>query len=245
MLIVRFFRHLESSLAPPLGTAVMIGAAILIGLSAPAAIREAFATSGEVYEAANMERVRSHLALAGLEDEGARNFLATEAGLRAGREVLSNKCVECHDLRTVLARPKTPKSWRDTVRRMAGRSTLLSPISEQEQWRVTAYLIAISPDLQKSAGQQRMQRQLESATQASVSSLPEGLPDGSYDAGKARELFESRCSQCHPATMIEIKPPGSAEDVRQLVTRMASNGLAANEEELSLIVRYISDTYAR
>ena len=54
-------------------------------------------------------------------------FLATDEGLLEGRDVLRSKCVQCHDLRTILARPRTPENWRQTVRRMAQRSTGAEP----------------------------------------------------------------------------------------------------------------------
>ncbi len=115
IVIVRFFKHLESSMIPMLGTALLVATVLLIGLSAPVALREAYTTTaGQVFSEVNRERVRSHLMLAGLEDSGRLDQLAALTGLRAGREVLSSRCVECHDLRTVLARPRTPRAWRDT-----------------------------------------------------------------------------------------------------------------------------------
>ena len=72
--------------------------------------------------------------------------LASSPTLLAGRRVLLREGVRCHDLRTILLKPKTAKGWRETVRRMADRSVVLDPIAENQQWAVTSYLIAISPN---------------------------------------------------------------------------------------------------
>lgn len=150
-----------------------------------------------------------------------------------------------------MARPRTPENWRQTVQRMADRSTLLAPIGEQEQWQVTAYLIAISPELQRSARQQRAQQQVETESQQAAIHLTESgeaaapAAEEAYDPEQAGKLFESQCSLCHPLAVVEAAPPGSETEARELVARMVSNGLSATEAELLLIVRHLSETYGR
>jgi len=102
-----------------------------------------------------IERIRRLLPSVGLEDQKILDDLASKKGLIAGRRILTAKCVQCHDLRTVLARPRTPKSWRRTVSRMANQSTILNPITDDDQWFVTAYLVAVSPTLQETLKQKR------------------------------------------------------------------------------------------
>ena len=261
--IVRFFKHLEGTLVPILGTAMLICTILLIGLSAPFAFREAYlrasSVEGSVIGEENLDRVRGHLALAGLEDEAMLSALSTPQALAAGQTVLTTHCIQCHDLRTVLAQPRTPQNWRLTVQRMAERSSLLSPISEDEEWNVTAYLIAISPDLQRSVRERRAQQQEgeESARavehlveQAAAAAVADTTPDSAdqtpaagYDTERARGLFETRCSLCHALENVENAPPGSEEEARAVVGRMVSYGLSGTEEELSLIIRYLAVTY--
>lgn len=61
--IVRFFKHLESSLVPFLGSALLICTILLIGLSVPFAFREAYlraaAAEAHIYDPDNLERVNS------------------------------------------------------------------------------------------------------------------------------------------------------------------------------------------
>lgn len=253
--IVRFFRHLQSSLVPFLGTALLICTVLLIGLSVPFAFRETYlrrqAKRGGIFSTENLERVRGLLAQAGLEDEVKRQELASRQGLDAGRAVLKSKCVQCHDLRTVLARPNTPETWRETVRRMGDRSTVLSPISEDEQWQVTSYLIAISPELQRSVQRKLALQKLGEASQQAVRHLaeqgetPQRHAPGTFDSERARQLFRSRCSQCHSSQFVEGVKLKSEEEVRQLVARMVSNGATGTEEELASIIRYLTETYVK
>ena len=175
--IVRFFKYLEGTLAPILGTAMFICTILLIGLSAPFAFREAYlgaaSVEGNLIAEKNLERVRGHLELAGLEDEVMLSTLSTPRAMSAGQTVLTTHCVQCHDLRTVLAQPRTPQNWRLTVQRMAERSSFLSPISEDEEWHVTAYLIAISPVLQRSVRERRAQQQQGEKSARAVEHLAE------------------------------------------------------------------------
>ena len=161
ILIVRFFQHLEGTLIPFLGTLLMICTFLVIALSVPFALRESYlagkALPNTEARAESLERVNRLLEQAGQDDAAFRERLASTNGLEAGRNVLHTQCTYCHDLRTVLAEPRTANSWWSTVKRMAGRSDLIDPITEQQQWQVTAYLIAISPDLQQSAKLKRKQ----------------------------------------------------------------------------------------
>jgi cytochrome c553 len=173
--------------------------------------------------------------------------LASKKGLISGRRILADKCVQCHDLRTVLARPRTPQAWQQTVSRMANRSTILNPITEDDQWFVTSYLIAVSPTLQQTL---KERRKMETRARESQSSLQSAvklseIEKSDYDPVKAGKLFERKCAQCHEITQVEQAPPQSRTEVLALVQRMVGNGLEASEVELDLIIRYLTNTYAR
>jgi len=248
ILIVRFFRRLDAALVPALGTSLFVGTAVLIGISAPfafheAVIRQASAAEG-LFAPNGLQRVRTLLVEAGL-GEAEAAALATPESLQAGQQVLRGRCTECHDLRTVLARPRTPENWLQTVKRMADRTTALDAINQQQQRQVTAYLVAISPDLQRSAQQMRTQKELGDQTRQAIEAVAEQrLAPSEFDLQQARLLFESTCSKCHSPSFVEAAPPASADEARQLVARMVEEGLTAGEEELSQIVRYLTATYA-
>ncbi len=249
--IVRFFKHMESTLIPALGTALLVCTILLIGLSAPFAFREAYLRAqqtGGSFSDETLERVQSHLALAGLDDKNQLAYLASTAGLETGQAVLLGECVTCHDLRTVLARPRTPENWHQTVKRMADRSTLLAPISEDQQWEVTAYLIAISPELQRSAREQRERAEQEQASQQAAMQVArqeeaEAAPAAAIDPEQARQLYETRCALCRPLAVVDAAPPQSDAEARALVSRMVSNGMPATEEELVQIIDHLNRTF--
>ena len=250
--IVRFFKHMEAKLVPFLGVALFICTFLLIVLTLPFSLREVYlqniALGEDAMTAERIARVREQLPRTGLDNERLLAKLATWEGLNTGRRILQVKCVQCHDLRTVLARPQTPQSWRQTVARMANRSTVLNPITQQDQWYVTAYLIAVSPTLQESLRQRRQVAMASVESQKSMMSAINMADDAgqvsAYDATEARTVFEKTCSQCHSFTQVAKAPPKSKEAAIALVQRMVGNGLAASDQELNTVIRYLTETYA-
>jgi hypothetical protein len=150
--IMRFFRHFEEWM-PYLGTGIMLGTVILIGLSIPYAFQERHLAEAALSET-NRIRVAQMLPSANL-PSGAptASELSTEKSLKSGRDVLLGNCVKCHDLKTILAKPRTPAGWWQTVDRMSDKPALFEPLTDRETYDVTAYLIAITPDLQRSSKQ--------------------------------------------------------------------------------------------
>lgn len=247
IMVVRFFKHMESTLAPLLGTSLLICTLLLTGLALPYAAREAYlratAQDGDTYAPERIERVARFLPEIGFEDEAGLEALASSAGLAEGRAVLTRKCTQCHDMRTILVKPRTPEAWHNTVTRMANRATALNPISESEQWHVTAYLIAISPTLRETVSERREADQVASESRQAVRESSANLPDA-FDAEAAMAFFEGKCSQCHSSTLVERSNLQSRDDVVSLVTRMVSHGLRAEEEELGQIMAYLTDRFA-
>ena len=173
--IVRYFKHMEARLAPILGSGLFICTFLLIVLVLPFSLRELYLDSTALGDKSMIEsrikRVRELLPTTGLTDGKLLDELSSKKGLIIGRRVLTAKCVQCHDLRTVLARPRTPKAWQQTVLRMASRSTILNPITEDDQWFVTAYLIAVSPTLQETLKQRRRMEQKTIKSQENMESV--------------------------------------------------------------------------
>ena len=169
--ILRFFRHFEEAM-PYIGTALLICTYLLIGLSIPFTLRESVRqVSSNVFSDASIERTHTRLQMAGLPPDAPLDELATRRKLRKGQDVLLKKCVQCHDLRTILARPRTPPDWVRTVDRMAIKPIIGEPITLEDQWTVSAYLIAITPELQVSAKEQRRQQMQASQAQNALAVL--------------------------------------------------------------------------
>jgi len=246
IVIVRFFKHMESTLAPILGTSLLICTLLLTGLALPYAAREAYlratAQDGQNFSQDRIDRVTTFLPQIGFDDEAGLEVLASAQGLAAGRTVLTRSCTQCHDLRTILVKPRTPEDWHKTVVRMANRATALNPINESDQWHVTAYLIAISPTLREAVSERRLTEQDAQQARTAVRQSDIGTPEA-YDTAAAMEVFEAKCSQCHSPGLVQGAVLNTPEDAKSLVSRMVGNGLTADEGELSQIVAYLAETY--
>ncbi len=248
IIIVRWFKHMESELVPFLGTGLFVCTFLLIGVSVPFALREQYlhrsAIGGSAFSAENIERVRTILPGAGFSDGTQLEELASVEAFGKGRDVLLSKCVQCHDLRTILVKPRTPENWVQTVGRMAERS-LFTEITGSEQRFVATYLIAISPELQKGFSEKKKQESKSRELKEVVLAGFAPIKDAMFDPAAARETFEETCSQCHGLKNIEQSPPASREEVTALMSRMIDNGLEAPEEELQMIAFHITATYIK
>ena len=251
IVIVRYFKHMEARLAPILGSGLFICTFLLVALVLPFSLREVYLESTALGDKTMIEsrikRVRELLPATGLTDSKLLDELSSKKGLILGRRILTAKCVQCHDLRTVLARPRTPKAWQQTISRMANRSTILNPITEEDQWFVTAYLIAVSPTLQETLKQRRKMEAITIKSAENMESIVKqrGQEESKYDPAEAKELFEQKCSQCHGYDQIERVPLETKMDTVALVQRMVGNGLTASESELNIIIQYLTHTYAK
>ena len=248
IMVVRFFKHMESHLAPLLGTSLLIFTLLLTGLALPYSAREAYlrltAQDGQNFSENRIARVTKYLPQVGFTDEAGLQELASSKGLTDGRIVLTKKCTQCHDLRTILAKPRTPSAWQKTVKRMSNRSTVLTPISQSEQWQVLAYLIAISPTLREVASEKRALKQKTIDSKQAVNQAKTAVLEN-YDNDKAKTLFELKCAQCHEPTLVQDSELENRDSVVTLVTRMVTNGLTASDEELSQIMAYLTRNFAK
>lgn len=252
--ILRWFRHFEEWM-PTLGTLLLVFTVILSGLSMPHAFREMFlasdAAGGDVFSDENRARVARLLPEAGLPPEAPLADLASVEALQAGRLVLLRKCVVCHDLKTILVRPRSPTDWVKTVERMAIKPAFAAPISEMEQWQSSAYLIAISRELQRSARERRQEgldklsSQQAMADAAPTADTAEPARSAALDEKKAQDTYETACSQCHELSEIDKAPPRTAEEVAALIKRMIDdNDMQAEKAELELIEFHMIKKFA-
>lgn len=246
--ILRFYRHFEEWM-PVLGSMLLVFTILLSGLSMPHAFREMVlagdVAGGDVYSKENRERVGKLLAQAGLPKEAVVDDLVTSAGLKAGRQVLLRKCVICHDLKTILIRPRSPSDWVRTVDRMVIKPAFTDPLTDEEGWKVSAYLVAISRDLQKSAKDRRaeeLEKQkagevLIAAQQDAEATAP---VDKAIDEAAAKQTYETLCSQCHELSDIEKAPPSTELEVTELIRRMVEdNEMKAGPDELNMTEWYM------
>ncbi len=257
--ILRFFRHLEEWM-PVLGVTLLACTILLSGLSVPFALREfslaRSAVGGGVYSQENRERVAKLLPQAEMPPDAQLELLSSTRSLQEGRDVLSTKCVVCHDLKTILVQPRTPSNWWKTVERMASKPSFSDPLTDNELYVVTAYLIAISGDLQRSVKEKKAkdEKRAESVAEVkldakAVAGSGGGNTNGSdlppFDAPLAAKTYEAMCSQCHDLKDIEAKPPKDSDEIKNTIIRMiAVNGLEAKKEDLDLVYLHMVTKFA-
>ncbi len=246
--IIRFFRHLEEWM-PFLGTGVLLCTYLLLALSVPFAFKEralrAKALGGDVMSPASLARLARILPEAGLPTGVPVATLATPDALREGRNVLLTKCVQCHDLKTILTKPRAPRDWVQTVERMAEKPVYGDGMADYERWVVSAYLIGISPELQQSARKARAQKEQAKENKVAAVTAMEGVTDATFEPAVAKQVFERKCTQCHEVADTEKHPWKDADEVKVVVERMVDNGLEATPEELDVCRKYVTVTYVK
>ncbi len=247
--ILRFFRHFEESM-PYIGVSLLICTYLLIGLSVPFSFHETILSSQtRAFSEEGIARTRKLLDTAELPTEAPLDQLASKRKLREGQHVLQRKCVVCHDLRTILAKPRTPPDWVRLVHRMAIKPVIGEPITEQEEWSVSTYLIAITPDIKTAVKQQRQEKMRTDEAKAAIEIASTVMEDGpinvgsavNYNETEAKALFENKCSQCHPFEDVIDYPPTFKEETVEIINRMIDIGLYLEEEEIETIARYINE----
>ena len=138
-----------------------------------------------------------------------------------------------------------PSDWYRTASRMAKKPTLGGPISDQEVYFVTAYLIAITPDLQVSSTELRKETKATEGARSVLELVPDVQKEGvEVDPAAAKEAFERICVQCHKLNKIAADEPTEEQELTDLLRRMiVENGLKASPEDINLVRSYLRATY--
>ena len=260
--ILRFFRHFEEWM-PALGVGLLICTVLLIVLSVPFVLKERSLASDNAFADGNRERVEKLLATAGFPEGTDVGELASEKSLRQGRQLLLSDCVYCHDLRTAIARPRTPKDWFRTVERMRAKPSLGPVMSPEDGRLVTAYLVAITPRLQDSAKAKRDKEVSLAETKSAATDVmkpdeppptpttdggapaPAPEPDKPVDLAKAKPVYEDVCSQCHELSDVDDAPPTTRAETDEVIQRMIDNGMEAEGSDIELIRGYLNATFVK
>jgi cytochrome c5 len=240
--IIRFFRHFGKSL-PSIGLGIFLCTIILTTLSVPFAIR-AHTLERNLTDPAERKRIETVLASIPWKEDGVEVDVTKVAGIDSlllGRRVLTEKCVACHDMRTILARPRAARGWWELVVRMAEKPSFGRPITVEEQVAVTAYLVALSPEIQESVSRKRSgeKRQDDNAEEAKrLGDLPVV-----FDMAEAKALYEKECSQCHKLAKVEAWGRHTADEWRQMVVQMIEeNEAELRPEQVRVISAYLAAT---
>jgi mono/diheme cytochrome c family protein len=216
--IIRWWQHFGKAL-PKIGAAIMLCTIILSFLSVPYAIRAQ--DFGAAATPESLERVTR--LLDGVDLRAPIDAVTTPEAMAKGREVLTVQCVVCHDLRTILRRPYTPEGWRDVVWRMAEKPQIERPLKPEDLAPVTAYLVAITPDIQQSV---RMKREAELEAKGESDEEAKELEPEETEPPSATADVVSAPDVPTAASPSDAAPPAVAADVGP-VDAVVADGPAA------------------
>ncbi|MCA9657372.1 MAG: cytochrome c, partial [Myxococcales bacterium] len=239
IMILLFFRHFEEAM-PRYGFGLLICTVAMITLSVPFAIR-AHDLEGRTTDPENIERVRKALA----DVEGGVGVdldkVVTEAGFDRGRQVLVGKCITCHDMRTILAKPRTAKGWMNVNERMLEKPAVFGDALDPEDVPyVTAYLVAITPDIQRSAKSRREDaREKEARADALLEAIHDADTVLEVDKAAGEALLQAKCLDCHEMEETEAHGGDDASGWRSVIAAMVDEGAELTEEEINLLAAYL------
>jgi len=245
--IIRWLQHFGKAL-PALGLGLLACTIILATLSIPFALKAH--DFGDALEPENLARVQRLLATIEFEEEGVKPAeLANETTFATGVQVLTTKCTACHDIRTILAKPKSAKNWYKTVKRMATKPTIGERMRASEIPAVTAYLVAITPDIQQSykAKQEQQRAQVQSAQKVKeAAAAPEPAtenPKPAVDAAAGDKLLEEKCTDCHELEEIDDHGKDDKAGWTSVVSNMIEEqGAELSEEDAANIIAHLVAT---
>ncbi len=244
--ILIFFRHFEESM-PYYGFGILLCTIILSTLSIPYAV-QAHDFSGRTTDPENLERVRKLLAKVDFGDQEVDiDELTTRASFEKGRQVLVKQCIVCHDMRTILAKPRTPQRWYDVSMRMLDKPSVFGEqLRAEDIPEVTAYLAAITPEIQKSTKDRRLaERAGEKNSDAMVAMAhdAEVVAPAKIDPTRGDALLEEHCTACHELDENEAHGPDDLAGWRSVVAAMVEEGAEFDDELAGEISVYLAQKY--
>ncbi len=247
IMILLFFRHFEESM-PFYGFGLLLCTVILSTLSIPYAL-QAHDFSGKTSDPHNVERVKRLLANVDWGDQEVDiEAITTEAGFEHGRQVLVKQCIVCHDMRTILAKPRTPQKWFDVSIRMLEKPSVFGDqLTAEDIPPVTAYLAAITPEIQKSTKDQRkLEREGEENTDAMVAlaHAAEATPQTpKIEAAIGDKLLQDNCTSCHELDENDNHGPDDLAGWRSVVAAMVEEGCELEDAVATQIAEYLAQKY--
>ena len=239
--IIRWFQHFGKSL-PSIGFAILACTLILATLSIPFALRAH--DMGDALKPENLQRLAVDLKELDFEEPIDVSRLASKRGLERGLSVLTSKCSVCHDMRTVLRRPRTPAQWHDTVVRMTAKPTLRDPITPSDVPYVTAYLVAINRQIQRSIRGTKQRTAVRKAAAASLAGAAGPAPGGvAWDPARAEALFKSKCTECHEVSQVDEHGKDDRAGWNKVVKAMIADQEAQlTAEEARVVIEHLVRT---
>lgn len=246
ILILIFFRHFEESM-PYYGFGLLLCTVILSTLSIPYAV-QAHDFSGRTTDPENLARVQKLLEKVDFgEQEVDVESLTTLETFERGRQVLVKQCIVCHDMRTILAKPRTPQRWYDVSMRMLDKPSVFGEqLLEEDIPAVTAYLAAITPEIQRSTKARRKQEREGEKNTDKMIDLAHGadaVGSAKIDPAKGEALLQENCTACHELDENDNHGPDDIAGWRGVVASMVEEGAELDDQAASDIAIFLAQKY--
>ena len=128
---------------------------------------------------------------------------------------------------------------------MAERPVIGEVIDEPEQWAVTAYLIAISPELQNASRSAKKLKDAKSEARVAGKNAQDAGAQASFVLEDVKPKYELLCSQCHELDDVEGYTWTDEKDLAEVMSRMLDNGLEASPEDVAGVEWYLKEKYLK
>jgi mono/diheme cytochrome c family protein len=153
----------------------------------------------------------------------------------AGRSLMLQACVQCHDFKSVVSQRKTADAWRRTINEMVWRG---APLLADETAVITDYLAAAfgpeSSSLRRSSD--------ETAAKTPPPKSEENQWAKYLPEGEGRSLVLQACVKCHDLkTVVARRAP--AAGWRRSVNEMVRLGAALTAGEASIVASYLATSF--
>jgi mono/diheme cytochrome c family protein len=156
----------------------------------------------------------------------------------AGRTLMLQACVQCHDFKSVVSQRKTAEAWRRTVNEMVWRG---APLMADEVAVLTDYLAAaFGPDsspLRSSSSNTAAKIPATKSPKSEEDQWAKYLP-----AGEGRSLVLQACARCHDLkSVVAHRVPVAGW--RRSVNEMVVLGAPLTAGEVAIVAKYLAASF--
>jgi mono/diheme cytochrome c family protein len=153
----------------------------------------------------------------------------------AGRGLMLQACVQCHDFKSIVSQRKTADAWRRTVNEMIWRG---APLLADEATVLTDYLAAtFGPDSSPLRPSSDKTAAKTSPPNPEANQWAKYLP-----VGEGRPLVLQACVQCHDLKIV-VARRAPAASWRRSVNEMVKLGAALTAGETVIVSRYLATSF--
>ena len=151
----------------------------------------------------------------------------------AGRALMLQACVQCHDFKCIVSQRKTPAAWRRAVNEMIWRG---APLMADEAAVLADYL----------SGAFGTESATTSSSKAAAKTAAPKAEDSQWakylPSGEGRSLVAQACARCHDLKSV-VARRAPAAGWRRTVNEMVILGAPLTAGEMTVVARYLAASF--